>query len=660
MDQSQIFKETVPRYAAALPLQTELNGKYTVGLVLGVGGFSITYLAWDNVLNIPVAIKEFLPAGMATRGSDQLTLHPNRPDEFRFGLDRFLYEARTLAQLSHYNIVRVRDFFEANGTAYFIMDYYEGQTLEAFTIAQGGRLPESVIRNLFIPLLDGLREAHRKGILHRDIKPANIYLARLETGNVRPILLDFGAARFAIGERSKSISMIVTPGYAPYEQYQSKGELGPWTDVYGVCATMYHTATGLLPPPATDRMMTDELTNPATIGGLSAQFSNLLLRGMAIRPQDRFPDGAALQDALLGQPFTPPGQAQLHQPMPLTPPPADPYQDPNATRRVNIPTVQAPTATRAIASPVEPVTRPQPETRKSVAPVTAATSPQKSIGIGTILLILIGLAGVGFLTYQFVLPGILNSSGKLYEEYVREGDTYFKQGQYLNALRSFEAAAQKDSTQYVVGRLKTLRAYERAITQGDSLANVAWFAKAVDLYQSAQSLIPDSQEARDKATQAQQQMQQMLQKAEQFVNEYIAVLSNGDSSQLYNLYDDTVDYMGKGIKKRDDVKNTIVDQWNQYVSPVYALNSPVDREASKAKNRYKVVFNMRFQGESAEEGVQRTFLVRKQMTLVWKDGRYVISFERETPLERMDQPIQHQPDPESPPQDAPSKRIFDF
>jgi serine/threonine protein kinase len=250
------YDESPKRSAIILAHHTELNnGRYIIGKLLGKpGGFGITYLGWDKRLLTKVAVKEYLPRDLSGRDIDHITVFPHSRDDaetFAYGLTRFVDEARTLAQLDHPSVVRVRDFFEENGTAYLVMDYYDGLTLSEYISHQpAARLSESQAINVISPILDGLREVHAKGFLHRDIKPQNIYLT---IGN-RPILLDFGAARFAMGERSRSLSVVLSEGYAPIEQYQRNGKQGPWTDVYGAAATLYACVTGTTPPTAMDRV----------------------------------------------------------------------------------------------------------------------------------------------------------------------------------------------------------------------------------------------------------------------------------------------------------------------------------------------------------------------------------------------------------------------
>ena len=186
-----------------------------------------------------MAIKEYLPREMVARSTDGLSLGAHSQEDteaFHNGLEQFLCEARMLAKFDHANIVRVLDFFEDNNTAYLVMHYYQGVNLTEYMITKGGHLSEQAVIDIMMPILDGLREVHYHGILHRDIKPQNIYLT--ESG--RAILLDFGNARQAMDEGNKSLSVIMTPGFAPTEQYSRKGCQGPWTDIYGCAATMYY------------------------------------------------------------------------------------------------------------------------------------------------------------------------------------------------------------------------------------------------------------------------------------------------------------------------------------------------------------------------------------------------------------------------------------
>ncbi len=235
----------------ALPGDYRLNG-YRVVEVLGVGGFGVTYLADDLTLRRRVAIKEYLPNEFAVR--DGVTVQPksskDRPD-FDWGLARFLDEARTLAQFRHPNLVRVVEYFEANSTAYIVMDYEEGESLEV-VLRQHGRLSEAQLSQILWPIVDGLRQVHAAGYLHRDIKPSNVYVRYSDQS---PVLLDFGAARQALGRKSKSLTALASAGYSPPEQYESEGEQGPWTDIYALSALCYRAITGEVPMEAPRRLI---------------------------------------------------------------------------------------------------------------------------------------------------------------------------------------------------------------------------------------------------------------------------------------------------------------------------------------------------------------------------------------------------------------------
>ena len=240
----------------ALPQGTRIRD-FEFHRVLGHGGFGITYLGWNVTLDIPVAIKEYLPTDLATRKSDQSVVPQSSQmaSDFQWGLERFLDEARTLARLQHPNIVRVHQYFEAHGTAYIAMDYVEGEALSAY-LTRKGTLSEDELKAVLYPLLSALEVVHGADFLHRDIKPGNIVL-RAEDGS--PVLLDFGAARQAIGAKSRSVTSIVTPGYAPIEQYSSRGRQGPWTDIYALGGVCYRALTGQVPEDATDRVRNDPL-----------------------------------------------------------------------------------------------------------------------------------------------------------------------------------------------------------------------------------------------------------------------------------------------------------------------------------------------------------------------------------------------------------------
>ena len=224
---------------------------------LGAGGFGITYLARDLQLDRAVAIKEYLPLDWGTRRHDG-TVGPRSSsfaEEYRWGLERFVEEARVLARLNHSRIVRVHRVLEAGGTAYMVMEYVEGRSLEE-ELKLAGRLGEARMREILEGLADGLAAVHAAGLMHRDLKPANVML-RAHGGT--PVLIDFGAARQRVGRESRPLTQVLTPGYAPFEQYRSKGHQGPWTDIYALGAVAYTCLSGRVPDEAPDRVADDRL-----------------------------------------------------------------------------------------------------------------------------------------------------------------------------------------------------------------------------------------------------------------------------------------------------------------------------------------------------------------------------------------------------------------
>ncbi|HTM62466.1 MAG TPA: protein kinase [Burkholderiales bacterium] len=264
----------------ALPAQHKLHW-YVIERVLGQGGFGITYLARDTNLDQEVAIKEYLPVEVATRRPDATVgARTSEHDErYRWGLERFIREARTLARFDHPNIVRVLSVFELNGTAYMVMRFEEGETLAA-ALERKHALSEADLMRVLMPILDGLELVHNAGFIHRDIKPDNIHIR----SDGSPVLLDFGSARYALGH-SRTVTILVAPGYAPFEQYYSSGEnQGPWTDIYSLGATCYRAIAGRAPLDAIARSKgilgsTQEILVPATAVG-TARYSERFLKAV--------------------------------------------------------------------------------------------------------------------------------------------------------------------------------------------------------------------------------------------------------------------------------------------------------------------------------------------------------------------------------------------
>ena len=289
------------RNPLALPERSVLNERFVLGRVLGKpGGYGITYLAWDMTLKTTAAIKEYLPRQLATRKSGDTVVNPNSVDDGRLysdGLTEFLDEARILVRFTHPNIARVRDFFTENNTAYLVMDYYEGMSLAEYLKARQRVLSKDEAIALITPILDGLSVVHQDGYLHRDIKPANIYII---AGNV-PILLDFGSARQTLGEETASLSVILTPGFAPFEQYLRKGKQGPWTDIYSCAATLYYAMSGIKPLAALDREDENELEPLHSVNpDVSPAFSEVIMRALARAPEQRPASAVEFRDALNG------------------------------------------------------------------------------------------------------------------------------------------------------------------------------------------------------------------------------------------------------------------------------------------------------------------------------------------------------------------------
>jgi serine/threonine protein kinase len=254
-------------YRNALPLDTVLL-EYQLDGVLGAGGFGITYLARDTHLEKQVAIKEYLPTDLAMRALDGsvVPVATEHEHDYKWGLERFIQEARTLARFSHPHIVRVNRYFEANGTGYMVMDYEKGESLNQL-LRRAAPPDEPGLRAILMPLLDGLQAVHEAGFLHRDIKPSNIFLR--ESGG--PVLLDFGAARAAVGGATRSLTAVLTPGYAPLEQYASSARQGPWSDLYALAGVLYRAIVGESPPDAVSRLKDDGV--PQRLAGTSARMS---------------------------------------------------------------------------------------------------------------------------------------------------------------------------------------------------------------------------------------------------------------------------------------------------------------------------------------------------------------------------------------------------
>lgn len=297
--------------AAESPLQlsprTVLEGKYLIGRALGQGGFGITYLAWDLNLEFKLAIKEYFPRDICTRARDEHTVQPiSRTDQdaFREALDSFRKEGAALGRFrDHPGIVSVLNSFPENGTGYLVMAYMEGVTFKEYLANHGERIPFDETLRILVPAMDALRDVHAAGMLHRDISPDNIYI----TQKSQVKLLDFGNARSLLGERSRSFSAVLKPGYAPEEQFRRQGRQGTWTDVYAMGATFYRALTGRTPPEAPERLIHDDLIPPSQLGvEIPARAERALLKALAVRQERRFQSIAEFKQEVDQVPAPPP------------------------------------------------------------------------------------------------------------------------------------------------------------------------------------------------------------------------------------------------------------------------------------------------------------------------------------------------------------------
>ena len=286
----------------ALPDGTELAGDYKIVRVLGAGGFGVTYLAEEPNLSRQVSIKEYFPSDFATR-TDTLQATPRSEgckSDYKWGLDRFVDEAQTLAKFNHSNIVKVHRVFRANNTAYMVLHFEEGKNLKTW-LKDLGRAPRQKELDAIVgPLLDALEIIHNADFLHRDIAPDNIIIRT--AGD--PVLIDFGAARsdIAAHSKTKTVSALVKPGYSPYEQYaETSRQQGPWTDIYAFAATLYHAVTGKRPPDTPSRMLKDEMVpvRDAALGGYRGTFLAAIQQGLVLAVDGRPKSVAAWRGALL-------------------------------------------------------------------------------------------------------------------------------------------------------------------------------------------------------------------------------------------------------------------------------------------------------------------------------------------------------------------------
>ena len=322
-----------------------LANKYLVGNVLGEGGFGITYIGLDTVLSKRVAIKEFYPSGAANRTnsvSEKVIVTKGKESFFTKGVQRFLFEAKNVAAFyDEEGVVDVLDYFQANGTAYIVMEYVDGETLKHHVNTEG-RFEADKLITLLLPVMKSLSYMHTKGIIHRDISPDNIMLTK--RGKMK--LMDFGSARYYTNEE-REMSVILKQGFAPEEQYRRNGEQGPYTDVYALCATIYACITGSIPDDSLDRLANDTLKPPSKLGvQMLPHQERALMHGLALRSKDRTPDMDTLikefTTPVRGYQTTPNPAARPQQPIKTTPSYRPTQQQPVKTTPSYRPTQQQP------------------------------------------------------------------------------------------------------------------------------------------------------------------------------------------------------------------------------------------------------------------------------------------------------------------------------
>src|SRR5471030_2011261 len=352
----------------ALPLGTRL-GDYRLDAIIGHGGFGITYRAFDSQLAKVVAIKEYLPIEFAVRTADGEVVPRGArfAEDFAWGRDRFLDEARALARFRHPHIVPVLRYFDANGTAYTVMEFEDGRSVAELLRDKGRRLPPDDVRRLAEGILSGLGAVHAQGFLHRDIKPSNIIIRRDSV----PILIDFGAARQAMGGRTRTLTSVLTPQYAPIEQYAMDGKQGPWTDIYSAAAVLHHAIAGVPPPEAASRVGHDPYKPLAVTQAdrYDLTFLAAIDRGLAFVPTER-PQSVEAWRALFG--------ASL------------PSSDDAPTRRM----APAPEPPRTSAAPRLGGARRGEEVAAAVPPPQPSRFPTKSLALA--LVVVIAIAAVAF------------------------------------------------------------------------------------------------------------------------------------------------------------------------------------------------------------------------------------------------------------------------
>ena len=285
------IENTPPINVTYLRPGVKLNNRYTVGTVIGAGGFGITYKAWDNTLEMVVAIKEYFPQGIVLRDytrfeSTSVSVYNVMDDSFMRGKERFLKEARSLAKFnSHPATAAIYDFFEENDTAYIVMEYLDGCNLKEYMEVAGAPIPLELLYAVTRTVSDVLSEVHSLGLIHRDISPDNIFMCK----NGLFKLIDFGSVKQGLSDSALSSTIIIKHGYAPIEQYSKSGKIGPWTDIYALGATIYKLATGVLVKEAVERVASDDIQDIASLNyKLPPDFCHAVMKALSLQINDRY------------------------------------------------------------------------------------------------------------------------------------------------------------------------------------------------------------------------------------------------------------------------------------------------------------------------------------------------------------------------------------
>ena len=355
----------------ALPPGTVLNERYLLGRLLGLGGFGVTYLALDTTTQTMIAIKEYFPSSLAVREEGGTMKFNGKGDSrvFDHGMRAFIREAKSLHKfVGEKNIVQVSHSFYENGTAYFVMEYLNGINLKVLRNGMGGKIPFPFAFDVLLTLASTLGKVHKAGLLHRDVSPENIFVTK--SGDVK--LLDFGATRYYIGDESRSLAIVLKPGFAPPEQYTSKGEQGPWTDVYALAATFYQSISGQRVPDAPDRLAGTPIANlNEFIPEPDRRISAVIEKALALNHRKRYQNMDEFEKALRKY-----GPAETGDQF-MIPSPASEKRFPEPANRV-----PAPTPEKRLPEPANRPPAPSPEKRLP-EPANRAPAPVRSVDAGT-------------------------------------------------------------------------------------------------------------------------------------------------------------------------------------------------------------------------------------------------------------------------------------